>query len=149
MYRSHLGPSKTDKSIMIVVGGAWQSNGALSPRTPGKTGSILKGAKSPRSSSRKGTDIGPSVRCAPSAVPPSAAPATSGSQTERRYDQVWTDHLSSATTVGSECICVVLPRLSGQMTFCLMRTGIRCTILQFSRNVFSMFTSHMHMHWCA
>ncbi|CAL8469994.1 g9536 [Coccomyxa elongata] len=67
--------------------GAGQSNGALSPRTPGKTTSVLKGAKSPRSSSRKGTDMEPSARRAPSAVPTSAAPAISGSQTERRYDQ--------------------------------------------------------------
>ncbi|BDA44003.1 hypothetical protein COCOBI_05-1870 [Coccomyxa sp. Obi] len=68
-------------------GVAGQSNGALSPRTPGKTTSILKGAKSPRSSSRKGMDKVPSARRVPSAAPTTAAPAMSGSQTERRYDQ--------------------------------------------------------------
>ncbi len=62
------------------------NGGAFSPRTPAKTTSILKGAKSPRSSQRNMAVPGPSTK--PAAVAPKAAPVASGSQTERRYDQV-------------------------------------------------------------
>ena len=74
--------------MVDAAGGAGQSNGALSPRTPGKTTSVLKGTKSPRFSSRKGMDKDPSARRAPSVVPMSTTPAIAGSQTERRSDQV-------------------------------------------------------------
>ena len=83
-------------NLHLYAGAGVQVNAAFSPRTPAKTASILKGAKSPRSSQRQiAPQPVPSTKPPSAAAVPVAAPATSGSQTERRYDQVCQGNLQS------------------------------------------------------